>query len=202
MRHAVRKPAAATILAVRESRPSGRFSCVWAARGVKHLQAGNRNAGDQRARSPAFAALNPQAVPPSFDRHQKSPCAAHARAFSILFKKSGGLETHHVACLELAVLAGGHIEGHSLALIEGLEAVHLDLREMHEQVFAVVLRDEAIALLGVKPLNSTFRILNPLFSPALSHGGNTARCMAATLALTSRARVLSYAIGRENPAGI
>ena len=134
MRHAVHKPAAATILAVRESRPSGRLSCVWAARGVKHLQAGDRNAGDQRSRSPALrlnSPLNPQAVSPSFDRHQKSPCAAHARAFSILFKKSGGLETHHVACLELAVLAGGHIEGHSLALIEGLEAFHLDLREMH-----------------------------------------------------------------------
>ena len=55
MRHAVRKPAAATILAVRESRPSGRLSCVWAARGVKHLQAGDRNAGDQRSRSPTFA---------------------------------------------------------------------------------------------------------------------------------------------------
>ena len=84
MRHAVRKPAAATILAVRESRPSGRLSCVWAARGVKHLQAGDRNAGDQRSRSPALrlnSPLNPQTVSPSFDKVSKKPLRSTRKGF-------------------------------------------------------------------------------------------------------------------------
>ena len=59
----------------------------------------------------------------------------------------------------------------AIALIEGLEAVHLDLREVHEQVHAVVLRDEALTLLGVKPLNSTFRHFKSSFlSRAIARG--------------------------------
>ena len=74
------------------------------------------------------------------------------------------LQLHHIACLELAVLTRGHVEGNSLAFIERLEAVHLDLGKMNEKVFAILLGDEAIAFFRVEPLNSTFRHFKILFS--------------------------------------
>ena len=73
----------------------------------------------------------------------------------------------HVARLELAVLASRDVELHSRSFVKRLEAVHLDFREMHEEIFAILLRDEAVALFRVEPLNSTFAILNPLsYSPS------------------------------------
>ena len=57
--------------------------------------------------------------------------------------------------LKLAILARGDLELDGLALVEGLEAVHLDLAVMDEQIVAVLARDEAVALVGVEPLNST-----------------------------------------------
>ena len=109
------------------------------------------------------------------------------------------LRLRHVASLELAILASRHVELHSLAFIEGLEAVHLDLREVDEEVFAIVLRDEPIAFLGVEPLHGTFCHFKSSFLSLTLQGGNTACCMAAALALTSRAREY-YTLSREKKA--
>jgi hypothetical protein len=40
-----------------------------------------------------------------------------------------------------------------LAILEGLVTIHLDGGEVNENIRAVVDRDEAVALLGVEPLN-------------------------------------------------
>ena len=69
------------------------------------------------------------------------------------------LQLHHIACLELAVLTRGHVEGNSLALIERLEAVHLDLGKMNEKVFAILLGDEAVAFSGLNHLTVPSAIL-------------------------------------------
>ena len=56
----------------------------------------------------------------------------------------------------LAILAGRDVKGDLVALVEGLEAIHLDLGEVHEQIVAILTRNEAVALVRIKPLNSTF----------------------------------------------
>ena len=48
------------------------------------------------------------------------------------------------------------VEDDGLALVEGLEALALDLAEVHEDVVAVLTRDEAVALVRIEPLHSTF----------------------------------------------
>ena len=56
----------------------------------------------------------------------------------------------------LAFRALGHLELDLVALFEGLEARHLDRREMREQIFAAVIRrDEAVPLRVVEPLYRT-----------------------------------------------
>ena len=72
------------------------------------------------------------------------------------------LQLGHVGSLELAILPSGNLEGDLIAFIEGLETVHLNLREVNEQIVAILARDEAIALIGIKPLNSTFSHLKRL----------------------------------------
>ena len=57
--------------------------------------------------------------------------------------------------LELAVLAGRDLELDGLALIKGLETIHLDLAVVNEQVVAIRTGDEAVALVRIEPLNST-----------------------------------------------
>ena len=52
----------------------------------------------------------------------------------------------HVACLKLAVLTGRDVELHRSTFVKRLEAVHLDLREMHEEVFAILLRDDMLTI--------------------------------------------------------
>ena len=46
----------------------------------------------------------------------------------------------------------GDVEFHSLALLQALETARLDSREMHENVFAILAADEAVALGVVEPL--------------------------------------------------
>lgn len=69
---------------------------------------------------------------------------------------ANGLELYDVARLLLAVLTLGYLEGDTSALIERLVAVHLDFREMHEQIFPVFLRNESVTLLSIEPLDSSF----------------------------------------------
>jgi hypothetical protein len=55
----------------------------------------------------------------------------------------------------LALRAGDHLEHDLLALLQGLEAVHLDGGEVREQIFAPVIRgDEAVTLGVVEPFHS------------------------------------------------
>lgn len=70
---------------------------------------------------------------------------------------------YHVAGLQLTVLTGSNIENNGSAFIKSFEAVHLDLREMNEKIFAILLGDEAVALVGVEPFNCTFSHANSSF---------------------------------------
>ena len=65
------------------------------------------------------------------------------------------LELADVGSLQLAVLTGRNVELDALALVEGLVAVHLNLREVDKQVVPILAGNEAVALLGVEPLNGT-----------------------------------------------
>ena len=68
--------------------------------------------------------------------------------------------------LLLAVVALGDLELDGLALVEGLEALALDLGVVGEHVVAVLLRDEAVALVRVEPLDGTCSHADPSY-PAL-----------------------------------
>src|SRR5829696_7457991 len=57
----------------------------------------------------------------------------------------------------LALAARGDVELDPLALFEGAVARALDVGEMHEDVFAVLTGDEAVALLRVEELHGTGR---------------------------------------------
>src|ERR1700722_8347840 len=52
-----------------------------------------------------------------------------------------------------ALGAGANLELHELALGKGLKAVHRDRREVHEDIFAAVLFDEAEALGVIEPFH-------------------------------------------------
>ena len=65
------------------------------------------------------------------------------------------LDLADVDRLLFAVVARGHLELDGLTLVEGLEAIALDLGEVDEHVVAALLRDEAVALVRVEPLDST-----------------------------------------------
>src|SRR5205807_7008920 len=69
-----------------------------------------------------------------------------------LVKRSGGLNVRRL----LSLGALGHFELDLLAFLERLEALHVDRREVREQVFAAVVRgDEPIALRVVEPLDGS-----------------------------------------------
>src|SRR5206468_6990050 len=77
-------------------------------------------------------------------------------------KPRGPLKTAplDLSCLDvgrlLAFRALRHIEGNLLAFLEGLEALHLDRREVREEVFAAVVgRDEPVSLRVIEPLHSS-----------------------------------------------
>ena len=93
------------------------------------------------------------------------------------------LELGDVGSLELAVLAGRDVELDSLALVQGLEAVHLNLGVVDEQVVAVLTRDEAVALVRVEPLNSTLCHVVPF---VLSPAGPNAALARDTVALSHK----------------
>ena len=73
----------------------------------------------------------------------------------------------NVAGLQLAVLTRGNLKGHTLAFVEGLITVHLDLGEVNEKIFAIGLGDKSVALLGVEPFDSSFSHFRPLSLPEL-----------------------------------
>src|SRR5581483_2616537 len=61
------------------------------------------------------------------------------------------LDGLNVLSLE-ALRSLGHAELHGLAFLEGAEAARLDGREVHENVFAALARDETVTLGVVEPL--------------------------------------------------
>ena len=78
----------------------------------------------------------------------------------------GDLDRGHVLCLP-AFGTLGYVELHCLALLQALEAARLNRREMHENVFAVLTADEAVALGVVEPLNCSLFHIVVLFVPLL-----------------------------------
>src|SRR5690349_17731749 len=82
-------------------------------------------------------------------RAKKSPVA---RALGASFFLLDRLDVHRLVALR----ARGHVEGHLLALLQGLEAASLDRREVGEQILAAAVRsDDAEALGIVEPLDRT-----------------------------------------------
>src|SRR5450756_864854 len=75
------------------------------------------------------------------------------------------LEGANLRRLLLAVLAGGFGEGNGLTLVEALEALALDLGEVHEQIVATLTLDEAVTLVRVEPLDLAFCHSNPSSRP-------------------------------------
>jgi hypothetical protein len=76
------------------------------------------------------------------------------------------LDRGHVLCLP-ALRALGYFELHCLALLQALEAARLNRREMHENVFAGLTADEAVALGVIEPLNCSLFHIVVLFVPLL-----------------------------------
>ena len=70
------------------------------------------------------------------------------------------------------------IELYGLAFGEGLEALALYGCMVHEDIFAVILRDEAIALLVAEPLDLScrHRPFTSLLCPGLNPGGFSRAC--------------------------
>src|SRR5690554_913221 len=111
--------------------------------------------------------IDPTFLPEPAPRHAPhGPTRAHAKGparggpfldsrrshISVSWRLADDLD---VGSLE-AFLALGDVEGNLLAVLQGLEAVSLDLGEVSEQVVTVVVRrDEAEALGVVEPLDST-----------------------------------------------
>src|ERR1043166_8135794 len=63
-----------------------------------------------------------------------------------------GLERLYVLSLQ-ALGSLFHLELHRLTFLQAAEAVRLDRREMHENIFAALARDESKTLGVVKPLH-------------------------------------------------
>src|SRR3979490_3386003 len=79
-----------------------------------------------------------------------------------------------------------YVEADFLAFLEGLEAGHVDRREMREQVLAAVVgRNETIALRVVEPLHGACCHALSLIACWLSSGG---RCAARAVPGTPRPR--------------
>jgi hypothetical protein len=75
------------------------------------------------------------------------------------------LELADVARLKLTVLTGRDVKLDSSVLIEGLEALGLDLRIVNEQVVPILARYEAISFVLIEPLYFTFSHVLPFFLP-------------------------------------
>ena len=76
------------------------------------------------------------------------------------------LDRGHVLCLP-ALGAFGYFELHCLALLQALEAARLNRREMHENIFAGLPADKAVALGVIEPLNCSLFHIVVLFVPLL-----------------------------------
>ncbi len=98
-------------------------------------------------------------------QHEKAP---RTRGLRFSYRDlEVSLELDDVTRLKLAVLARGDVEGYRSTLIQSLETVHLNLREVNEQVLAVALRDEAVTLLGLNHLTVPSAIsLSSFLSPS------------------------------------
>lgn len=106
-----------------------------------------------------------------FLSQEKGPPLHEKRALGV-YQANAGLELVNVGSLELAVLTGGDVKLDDLALVEGLEAVHLNLGVVHEQIVAVLARDETVALVRIEPLNSTLSHDVPFYlSPPIGDAG-------------------------------
>src|SRR5580704_12704300 len=80
------------------------------------------------------------------------PAILSDRGPFVFTSKSGHLDSLDVLRLP-ALGALGHVELHGLAFLQAAEAASLDRGEMHENVFAILTADKAIALGVVKPLH-------------------------------------------------
>ena len=100
--------------------------------------------------------------------------------------------------LELAVLAGRDLKLNSLALVESLEAIHLNLAVVNEQVVAALTGDEAVALVRIEPLNSTLSHVVPFF---LAPQGKHCAEARYTVAVSATGDILPYLAshGTNNP---
>jgi hypothetical protein len=86
-----------------------------------------------------------------------SGCCSHekkgeAEASSLIIRVQRSLENLHVICLK-ALRPFGHVELHSLPLLQAPKTVAADSREMHENVFASLAANKAEALGIVKPFH-------------------------------------------------
>ena len=75
-----------------------------------------------------------------------------AKAATSVAAHRADLDRAYVLCLP-ALRPFGDRELHGLALLQAAEAARLNGREMHENVFAVLTADKAVALGVVEPLN-------------------------------------------------
>ena len=101
---------------------------------------------------------------------------------------------HNVAGLEFAILASSDVEGNCCSLVEGLESIHLNFGEVNEQIFAVFLRDETVALLRVEPFDSTFRHANSSFLSPKHEDQRTLRAANLAFRMLSLRKLNHYTI--------
>lgn len=99
----------------------------------------------------------------------------------------------NVAGLKLTVLTSRDVEGNCCSLVKGLESIHLNLREVNEQIFAILLRDEAITLLRIEPFYSTFSHANSSFLSPPQQGKNLANGKVPARMPSLRKRIQLYA---------
>src|ERR1700690_1490755 len=86
-------------------------------------------------------------------RREKARESCDSRALCFYFRdRCRYLDRGNVLRLP-AFGAFGHVELHGLAFLQALEAASLNSGEMHENVFAILTADEAVALGVVKPLH-------------------------------------------------
>jgi hypothetical protein len=70
---------------------------------------------------------------------------------SPLSQEFAGLDRLYVFCLP-PLRALGHVKLDGLTLLQALETASLDRGEMHENVFAILTADEAVAFSVIEPL--------------------------------------------------
>jgi hypothetical protein len=75
------------------------------------------------------------------------------------------LQDAYLRGLLLAVLTRGFRESNGLTLVETLEALASDLREVDEQIVAILALNEAVTLVSVEPLDFAFCHSKPSSRP-------------------------------------